>query len=327
MTHQWLTLDITSECNLRCKHCHLWTTKEPVGSLSTSEKERVIHEFMAWKKEGRIVLAGGETLLKPEETLRLANVCGNYPGLYSILLTNGTLFTDDLLDRVILSGVSQVSFSLDAPNASSFDYSRGKQGTFESVVYWIRRMVKRKKELGRNTVVSVSVLLKRDLLGHLSEHLSFLKSLEVDGVFFVPLERTLVNTGNGDPYYDKQSLGNDPETQQSLDWILETLDHDHLVNNTREDVQLLKSMYAGKLDPEIQICGASEKSIIVDFMGNVRFCFFMEQHISEGKSLGNIREASLFEICTTENSRLYQEKMRSCKESCGLFTCNRSTVE
>ncbi|MGE3262850.1 MAG: radical SAM protein [Bacteriovoracia bacterium] len=318
----WLLLEITTECNLRCKHCHLWRTKEGPAALATEHKLQVLEEFRDWKKSGKVVFTGGEVFLKPREVLSLARRSREL-GLHSTALSNATLITDSL-EEVLESGLSQLSISLDAPTAGAYDFTRGVEGTFATAVGNIRRLVERRKALGSSVVITLNTILTRSLLPSLQSHIEFARGLGVDGIFFFPLEATFANAGPSDPFYEKEKLLPDSATADAFDFLLAYQESKGFVGNPREDLLFVReNIFAGTAAN----CVAGERNIIVDLNGHVRFCHLMEQHISGGKSLGNIRDASLRELCTSSASTGFREIMRACQEPCASLNCNRPTVQ
>lgn len=69
-----LFIEIGTECNSKCKYCHMWMTKERKGGLTTKEKIKIIREFKKSKPDGKVILTGGETMLKYEEFFILSIV-------------------------------------------------------------------------------------------------------------------------------------------------------------------------------------------------------------------------------------------------------------
>lgn len=318
----WLILDVTTECNLRCKHCHLWMSQEPSGSLTTEEKIRVLEEFAAWRGAGRVVLAGGETFLKPEEVFRLARRSQEL-GLRATALTNATLLREEWVRPILQSGLAQISISLDAPDAAGYDPSRGVAGTFQKAVHWIRRLVKERHALGGGTEVHVNTILKRGLLPRLEEHLDFVADLGVQSHFLSPLERTFANRGLADPYYEAECLLPDEASRRAF-CLLRA--RGGILANTQEDLGLMEGALFGEGRERSYTCQSGEKNVIVDMLGGMRLCHRMEEVITEGRALGNVREASLPTLAARALAFEARAKMLACSESCKILACNRETV-
>jgi MoaA/NifB/PqqE/SkfB family radical SAM enzyme len=321
----WLLLDITTECNLRCKHCYLWRTTEGPTALTTEEKIRVISQFKEWKQGGKVVFAGGEVFLKPLEVLQLAKHCAEL-GIHSTALTNATLLNRDLAKALLLSGISQISVSLDAPNAASYDFTRGVAGTFKKAVESIRMLVELRKELPKEKPVDIFVatILKRSILSQLPQHLDFVRSLGVDGIFLFPLEATFANSGESDPFYEKEKLLIEAHTANMLDYLKDYQElHGFIANSPADLAAMKRNIMFGENDG----CVAGARNIVVDLNGNVRFCHLMEDKISNGKILGSVRQGSLKDLCTTTAAEGFRELMKSCQEPCASLNCNRPTVQ
>lgn len=318
----WLILEITNECNLRCKHCHFWRTAEDPAALRTEEKLRVLDEFYHWKKGGKVLFSGGETLLKAEEVLRLAARTREL-GLYSIALSNGTLLDADLIDRVLQSGVSQLSISLDAPTAEAYDFTRGVAGTFDRAVTSLKQLVKRKKELSSSVILHVNSILTRSSLASLRGHLDFVRDLGVDGIFLFPLDPTFQNREKQDLFYEKERLRPNAATSDAFEFLLAYQESRGFVCNSREDLELVRE---GIFSERASDCASPHRNFIVDAKGNTRFCFSMEEFISEGKSLGNVRTAPLRDLFSSPTACEFHRRMLECRQPCATLNCNRPTV-
>ena len=318
----WLILEVTTECNLRCKHCHMWMTKEPGNALFTSEKIRIIEEFASWKGVGHVLIAGGETLLKPDEFFLLARRCKEL-GLTCAGLTNATLMREEWVQPLLLSGLKEISISLDAPSADSYDHTRGVPGTFEKVTHWIRRLSTESKKLG-GARVQVNTILKQGILPDLDTHIRFAKSLGADGIFFFPLGKTFWNFQEKDNFFESEKLLPNGTAREAFRLLKKWRQESSFISNSLEDIEIMeKALFS---EPVEAICGAGEKNIIVDVTGEVRFCHLMETHISSGRTLGNVRSAPLATLCESDSATGWKKKMSICDQECKLLTCNRIAV-
>lgn len=91
-----LIMSVTRHCNLHCRGCFV-QHHDPRGAaqLSDAEIERVFHEARDLGVSV-VALGGGEPLTRPE----LLTVAGRYPELLFLVITNGTLIDDGILDAL-----------------------------------------------------------------------------------------------------------------------------------------------------------------------------------------------------------------------------------
>ena len=70
-----ISWNLTTRCNLRCKHCYIDASQAMPGELSTAEELRVLDEIADVNSETLLILTGGEPLLRPdlEELVRPAS--------------------------------------------------------------------------------------------------------------------------------------------------------------------------------------------------------------------------------------------------------------
>lgn len=103
---RYLELQLTSRCNLQCKHCYL--DNQPTTDMPMSQVLSVLAQFE--KMHGlRILFSGGEPLLYPN--LKALN--NALPGFAfrKVLLTNGTLLTKE--NHHLWSHFDEIQISLD----------------------------------------------------------------------------------------------------------------------------------------------------------------------------------------------------------------------
>jgi MoaA/NifB/PqqE/SkfB family radical SAM enzyme len=141
----WITIETTAVCNLRCVQC-------PREYLGMQFKETHLDPSI-WHKITPFIpymthlqLHGlGEPLLadlfwqivNDDKTKAVDLVDVN---------SNGTLFTERNVERLLNSGLNFLNISLDAATAPTYKKIRG--GNFDKVIAGIRRLTTRRKELG-----------------------------------------------------------------------------------------------------------------------------------------------------------------------------------
>ncbi len=142
---QWLQIEVTSRCNASCVYCPRtvyrknWINRDFPPDLFKSlypslGKARIVH-LQGW----------GEPFLHPEifSMIRMTRQVGCK--VYTT--TNGTLMTDNVIEEIINSGLSMISFSLAGFGETN---ARIRPGTdSEEVINSVERINMKKRELGK----------------------------------------------------------------------------------------------------------------------------------------------------------------------------------
>jgi MoaA/NifB/PqqE/SkfB family radical SAM enzyme len=122
-----VSFELTHSCTADCRHCDKGRIKpEPAGLLRAADYGRLRAELMPMA----VQLSGGEPLLRPdlEEIVRAVKEPSGLP--YTILVTNGRLFTEEKYLALRALGVNQFSISLDFPD-ERHDSFRQSPGLYE----------------------------------------------------------------------------------------------------------------------------------------------------------------------------------------------------
>jgi radical SAM protein with 4Fe4S-binding SPASM domain len=128
---RYLELHLTNRCNLACRHCYLSAGEG--NDLELIKVFKVFEEFDALQGL-RLMLSGGEPLL--HRNFWYINERLNDYGFRAILLTNGTLVTKEIAERL---KCHEAQVSLDGMQASH-DILRG-QGSFAKAVKGIENLL------------------------------------------------------------------------------------------------------------------------------------------------------------------------------------------
>ena len=144
--------EITRRCNLSCVHCRASARCGPYpGELDTKRCLLLLDEIAAFSSP-IVILTGGEPLLR-EDIFELADY-GNRKGLRMVLATNGTLLTQEIVEKLLLSGIRRVSVSIDGRNRESHDAFRGVPGAFDEAMRGIDLLKKGGMEFQVNTTIT-----------------------------------------------------------------------------------------------------------------------------------------------------------------------------
>jgi len=161
-----LGLTVTYVCNSRCTHCIFTNFPEirrdriKVNAFMPAEVFKKIAREAGKHKSVVRISGAGEPLLHPKmvELIEYAKKVGAKVGL----ITNGSLLTPQVSERLLRCGTDVVEVSVDAADKKSYEKIRvGLK--FDKVKRNIEHLVKRRNELKSKTLVVVSMVNQVDM--------------------------------------------------------------------------------------------------------------------------------------------------------------------
>lgn len=138
---QWV---LTSECNLRCKHCLYQDSVNNYNSRNDLSHERVIELIDEIDEMGiiKVALTGGEIFLREDIFDILTKFKSKNIAL--TLFTNATLITDEVITKlkaILNPKVDSLQVSLDGATKETHEKTRGKD-TYEKTIQGIKKLIK-----------------------------------------------------------------------------------------------------------------------------------------------------------------------------------------
>lgn len=136
----YLTLNVTRQCNLRCKHCYNEITDQDktLTEFSTKEGMSTISQAISLGLKA-ILFTGGEPLLRKDliDLMKFAKK----NKLLVFLATNGTLIDDQFTEK-FKGIIDRINISLDGGSAEKHDSIRGIKGSFSKSMKAIKKIKK-----------------------------------------------------------------------------------------------------------------------------------------------------------------------------------------
>jgi len=182
---------VNKACNLSCKYC--WQRfEEDVSENRISEATylRLIEQAAEIGVKRVSVIGGGEPLLSQEFTGIAKKI--KEERLWSSLLTNGTLFDDELIRKLIDWNWDLISISLDSPRPDLQNELRG-EGSYGEIIEAIKtfKRLKRKKKgdvvMTRKPYINLNPVLTKENYKQIPLFIKLADSLGVSRVYFQPL--------------------------------------------------------------------------------------------------------------------------------------------
>lgn len=144
--------EVTRSCNLACSFCRASSKHGSYpGELTTNECFKLIDEIVSFANP-IVILTGGEPLLR-KDIFEIAEY-GKKRGLVMVMAPNGTLLSDENIEKIIRSGIKRISVSLDGPDAATHDNLRQVEGAFKLACEGIGRAKKAGLEFQINSTIS-----------------------------------------------------------------------------------------------------------------------------------------------------------------------------
>lgn len=297
-------LELTSRCNLKCKHCYRSADIDfKEIELTYDEVIGVIDEM--YNSGARFIeLTGGELLMHPycEEIIKY--VCQKF--FFVGILTNGVLLTEKLIEELDeYKNILIWSISLDSCKEEFHNDFRGSSIAFKNTVNAIKNLRK------HGHLVRVSMSVVEGNFFDVEDTLEFAKN-ELDATWFG--YNMVMPYGRG----------------KDLDWSLDaktTMARAKELDQHQMDYQTIYpgflNVYTKEQMDEISKhdgnCGAGWKTVVVSSKGNVRPCVMGDEKYIV---LGNILKDGIKGIVEDGKTLLFKNLKWPIKEECG--TCQNS---
>ncbi|MDY6865827.1 MAG: radical SAM protein [Halobacteriota archaeon] len=130
--------ELTSRCNLKCRHCYMDIEKDYCSELSTEEVIGIIDQLV---DIGTFYLGftGGEIFTRKD--LFEITEYANKKGFFITFMTNGTLIKPEFIEEIEKLGPIKFEISLYGATPETHDYITRVKGSFESTIAAIEGLV------------------------------------------------------------------------------------------------------------------------------------------------------------------------------------------
>jgi radical SAM protein with 4Fe4S-binding SPASM domain len=297
--------EVTTACNLRCRHCHATSSTASPDELDTKEGFRLLEQVAGLPGFQMLAFSGGEPLVRGDIDDLLAY--SKKQGLVNVIATNGTLIDYPRAMDLKKLGVKGVAVSFDSTNPAIHNHIRQNPRAFDLAMRGIEACRR------SGMVVQLNYTAMKENIGTLPEVVRFAHEIYAD----ILLCYQLVPMGRGGAI-GTSALS--PDDNRELMRTLRTLQRDavtivepvagpqywsHLLrrDHTGPKVLIRKSPFHG--------CAAGWGLIYVKPQGEVWPCPFVPV------SGGNIRITALKDIHQKSAIFMQLSQRDNLKGKCG----------
>lgn len=278
--------EVTSRCNLTCRHCHVSAGADLSGELDTEGAKSLIRQLRRVPEFRVLVYSGGEPFMRADLMELLAY--SKAQGFINVIATNATLINDSAAAELKKRNVAAVAVSLDSCHEHIHNEIRQDEFAFSKALEGIAFLKK------HGLPVQVNITAMEHNLGHLDKLLEVCAKL--DAVIVLLYQLVPVGRGAG---MEKASLGPSGnrrliefirEKQKNFPGIIEPVAGPQLWPFLLKSKGIESPASAGLFKYVFHGCSAGRGFVYIKSDGEVWPCPFIEL------SAGNIRESRFKDI-------------------------------
>jgi MoaA/NifB/PqqE/SkfB family radical SAM enzyme len=183
-----LELNITNKCNLSCRMCWLKSTKPNYNDeMNDEELVRIVDEAAKFEVREFRFPGSGEPLMRKDILFKLMKRIKENGGS-GLLISNGTLFSEGDVKKLIEMEWDVLTISLDGPTPEINDHIRGVKGSFERVMKTLESIKKWKSKLKKDRPwLRMNVVLNNKNYEKLEEIVDLAKKYDFKEVLVQPM--------------------------------------------------------------------------------------------------------------------------------------------
>ncbi len=317
-----LQVNFTFRCNLRCKMCSMYDRLQSLKAenrpyeLGIPTIKKVIREASRMGVH-YLILIGGEPFLEPRlfELISFANLCG-INGI--TVVTNGTLFSQEIIEKMFESNLSNLSVSIDAASEDVASKIRG-ENVLNKMIDSINLINTLKEKANRSSPSMVCVCTIMDQnLEELMDVINLCKKLKISRIIFQPVVGNNTDQARADfsssvfiPENRYEIL--DKAVDELIRYKLASKDNFAFIANDIRYLKLIKRYFRGKLKPQEIPCYAGYNRIQVVQEGKIYFCVNQDKYES---TFGEVNTDSLEKLWLSRKAKSYRRLIRKCDFPC-----------
>jgi MoaA/NifB/PqqE/SkfB family radical SAM enzyme len=305
-----IDFQITAKCNAKCMFCQCWRDSANLAAKDLPGEKWIesAQKLKDFTNVDLVCIGGGEPLLYPHLFQVLKGL--RRLEIPSVVVTNGSLFSEENCKKIIDSGVGHIDFSLDS-FSGKHNRMRGFPGLFEKCCEAMDTL----KRISPKISLGVSTLICGENISELPEFTEWsLGNLPIDAINFQAYNQVVDYSGNN--WWEKSPLW--PKNRETvirvMDCLIKKGEEGARIANNPIQLEKFKRYF---LNPESKLnikCPAGAFNFSVSHQGNIIGC------IAESP-LGNIKESNPVDVYKQKFGNIRQ-KASQCKENCHfLINC------
>jgi len=174
-----LSIEVTNHCNLACFMCPVGTRmKRPKGFMEEGLFRRIIDDNL--HLEFIFLFQWGEPFLHPKifEFIEYASA----KNIRTMVTTNGTFFSDEIIERILDSGLERLTFSVDGVGTT---YTRIRGFGYEQLKASILKLKKLRDYKKSGLKIDISMVVFEETAGDIEKFMDEWGDI-ADAIYLIP---------------------------------------------------------------------------------------------------------------------------------------------
>jgi len=318
---EMLQIMLTSRCNLKCRICEAWK-KHFESELTTEEIKSLIDQAIKMQIKS-IYFTGGEALLR-KDIFELIDYASR-PTVITSLNTNGSFMTEEMAEKIVLSKLRNITFSIDSHNPRIHNMIRGER-VFERAMKAIKYINYYRKKFHREytdgnekrlDVGMVCVIMKCNM----KALPKLVKLARKNSCCYVGFQPLVYNESLPKGRNVKSSFWIEKKDTFALEKVFRKLEvmKRKMSGFISIDFMAEKTIEHFREERKVNTCFLGFKRIFISPPGDISFVCF--------DSFGNAKQDDLKEAWNSEKASSIREKIRECRVYCTQFCSERPESE
>jgi MoaA/NifB/PqqE/SkfB family radical SAM enzyme len=307
-----ITIDITDRCNYRCPTCSKWRQRTAEGELNFRQWQDFLTRVAPLPFSRRVVFSGGEPLLRSD----VVDLVGHAArlGLAPVLITNGSLLTEQMLQSLQDAGLHYLMISVNAAEAKTHDATRNAAGSFDRIMAAIEAYQSMKGDMSLG-IASIIMAENLDQLVPLTELVmrsglhGILFQAQVDNRVHAPFR---MPSGEDTLPRPKKVITAPGPLEEVIDELLTRQHRGSRILNAPSQLKAMKSYFRTPPRYHRISCAAGLTSFLVDPYGDVRLCFSLPP-------VGNVLTNLPSDIWKSPHAQEVRRRIAMCDLPCRIM--------
>lgn len=329
-----IELSPTLRCNLNCLFCWRYGKKIDYGEEIDVKRYKEIIEEAAdlGVKEVRII-GGGEPLLR-KDTFEVMKAIKS-KGMFGYICTNGTLFTKEMIEKLVKIKWDYIKISLHGSSAKTHDHLVQKNGAFKKCFEVLSAFRDLKKSVTEKPYLEIGFVLVKGNYKETEDIVELAHKLKVQTLFIEPItvytkegRRLKPDKKDYETFEEIAVKAKERAEQLGIETNLSNFIGSKFIEKTGEMIDLIKEGVVNKTNDFFSIpCFEPWYRMGIRVDGAVCPCGFFDQETTESIKDKSLKEIWYGEYFNKRRKEILQKSLpEHCKKCCVTLVVNNKII-